>query len=126
MDEQVDPAAKAEAARAREDEARRKARKNTIYIGAGMFLAVFALLSYQYATGNDPSLRDADRTAQTQAEQPAQQTPDETQQYVAPQAGDSWGDDSWGDDGGSGAQQQAPDQSSQSQGQSGPLSSGAS
>jgi hypothetical protein len=123
MNEQIDPAAKAEAARQREEEARQKARKNTIYMGLGLFGAVFALLSFQYLTGNDPSLRNDDRTAQTTPQQGQSTAPS----FTSPQQ--QSGDDGWGDDDESSGQQQPqqlPDQSGQSQGQSSPPSSGAS
>jgi hypothetical protein len=107
MNEQIDPAAKAEAARAREEEARKKAQKNTIVFGFAMFGVVFALLSFKYVTGSDPSLRTDSLSAQREAA-PAQQD-----QWQGDD--DGGGDDDW-------QQQAAP----QDQGQSAPPTTGAS
>jgi hypothetical protein len=120
----TDPGAKAEAARLRELHARRKARKNTIVLGVGLFALVFTLLSYKLVNGTDAALGD-----QTQAAQVPQQ------QFQQPQVQPeqfSDDDDGWsGDDGDEGdddedwedQQQQSPQQS---QDQSGPPTSRAS
>jgi hypothetical protein len=106
----TDPGAKAEAARLRELHARRKARKNTIVLGVGLFALVFTLLSYKLVNGTDAALGD-----QTQAAQVPQQ------QFQQPQVQpeQSSGDDGWsgGDDEGDDdddwedQQQQYPQQS---------------
>lgn len=109
MNEHIDPAAKADAARAREEAARKKAQKNTIIFGLALFGIVFALLSFKYVTGSDPSLR----TDQLSAQREATQAP----------SNDQWQDDQ-GDEDGWQQPQQSQDQSQQ--GQSAPPTSGAS
>lgn len=103
MNEQNDPAAKAEAARAREKAARKKAQSNTIKFGLAMFGIVFALLSFKYVTGSDPSLQRDSLTAQREAAPP--QGDDEGWQWPG---GDDEGDD---DDGGWQLPQQSQSQS---------------
>ncbi|MBJ7355028.1 MAG: hypothetical protein JHC98_09400 [Thermoleophilaceae bacterium] len=111
MNDQTDPAAKADAVRAREEAARKKARKNTIVFGLAMFGIVFALLSFQYVTGSDPSLRQDSLSAQSETAQPREDDDE----------GWEWQDDDEGEDDDGGWQQpQLP------QNQSAPPTSGAS
>ena len=118
MNEPIDPASKADAARAREVAARKKSQKSTIIFGVAMFGIVFALLSFKYVTGSDPSLRTDSLSAQREAV--PSQTVDPQGQWQGDedqwQGGDDGGDDGWQQ------QQSAP----QDQSQSGAPSTGAS
>jgi hypothetical protein len=115
MNEPSDPAAKAEAARARENEARRKARKNTVVLGVAMFGFVFALLSFKLVTGSDPALSDQAQAAQVQQQpQPQQSSGDDGWGWGGDDDSDDEDDSGWGND------------QQQSQGQSAPPTTGAS
>ena len=115
MNEQIDPAAKAEGVRAREGAARKKAQKNTIVFGLALFGIVFALLSFKYVTGSDPSLRTDSLSAQREAAPAQSAAPEEQWQSDD----DGWqGESDDGDDNGW--------QQPQGQSQSGPPTTSAS
>lgn len=105
MNDQFDPAAKAEAVRAREAAARRNARKNTILFGLAMFGIVFALLSFKYVTGSDPSLQKDSLSAQREAA-PAREDDDDGWEWES--------DDGEGESDDGGWLPQLPSQDSQS------------
>lgn len=103
------------AAQAESDEARRRARRNTIAIGAGLFAVVFALLGYQLSNDDEVGYRSDQRGGQGMA-------PPWAQQGRGMHDGGGRGDG----DGGWGAQQQMPQGQQQGQMQQGPPTSRAS
>jgi hypothetical protein len=99
----VEPEAPAAAAQVDSEEARRRARRNTIAVGVGLFAVVFALIGFQMAGDNDNGDRAGFRQG-PQGFQPRGQ-----------QGGYGQSDDSWGGQQG-GPPQGAPPQGMQGQG----------